>query len=239
MAFKTICYCYLSSELMHDCHQVQQRESIWHRFSRVFEDFDLIIYCSTYHFILCIFLFIFLFCFYLPGTDGQEKSSSEAPLEIQREHSVENISVNSHSNSYSEDRLYLSGNIMRSTFGYMKVICPKDLIEHQAISQQSPTCINSEKVQYSNVMVEPLKETLVKLARREVGTYSTGPAIDPFWPLCMYELRGKCNNDECPWQHVKDYSNTNMHQHQHDNSGIAGMVNPLTNFEPVFCFLHS
>ncbi|PQM42447.1 uncharacterized protein Pyn_16936 [Prunus yedoensis var. nudiflora] len=162
------------------------------------------------------------------GTDGQEKSSSEAPLEIQREHSVENISVNSHSNSYSEDRLYLSGNIMRSTFGYMKVICPKDLIEHQTISQQSPTCINSEKVQFSNIMVEPLKETLVKLARREVGTYSTGPAIDPFWPLCMYELRGKCNNDECPWQHVKDYSNTNMHQHQHDNSGTADCQVGLT-----------
>ncbi|BFG22642.1 hypothetical protein CerSpe_089180 [Prunus speciosa] len=162
------------------------------------------------------------------GTDGQEKSSSEAPLEIQREHSVENNSVNSHSNSYSEDRLYLSGNIMRSTFGYMKVICPKDLIEHQTISQQSPTCINSEKVQFSNIMVEPLKETLVKLARREVGTYSTGPAIDPFWPLCMYELRGKCNNDECPWQHVKDYSNTNMHQHQHDNSGTADCQVGLT-----------
>ncbi|CAB4301122.1 unnamed protein product [Prunus armeniaca] len=118
------------------------------------------------------------------GTDGQEKSSSEAPLEIQREHSVENIS--------------------------------------------SPTCINSEKVQFSNVMVEPLKETMVKLARREVGTYSTGPAIDPFWPLCMYELRGKCNNDECPWQHVKDYSNTNMHQHQHDNSGSADRQVGLT-----------
>ncbi|XP_016650143.1 PREDICTED: uncharacterized protein LOC103332619 isoform X3 [Prunus mume] len=168
------------------------------------------------------------------GTDGQEKSSSEAPLEIQREHSVENISVNSHSNSYSEDRLYLSGNILRSTFGYMKVICPKDLIEHQAKSQQSPTCINSEKVQFSNVVVEPLKETMVKLARREVGTYSTGPAIDPFWPLCMYELRGKCNNDECPWQHVKDYSNTNMHKHQHDNSGSAGIMKAeLHSYEPV------
>ncbi|PQQ15662.1 uncharacterized protein Pyn_36157 [Prunus yedoensis var. nudiflora] len=77
-------------------------------------------------------------------------------------------------------------------------------------------------------MVDPLKETLVKLARREVGTYSTGPAIDPFWPLCMYELRGKCNNDECPWQHVKDYSNTNMHQHQHDNSGTADCQVGLT-----------
>ncbi|VVA12429.1 PREDICTED: ZEAMMB73_Zm00001d030666 [Prunus dulcis] len=162
------------------------------------------------------------------GTDGQEKSSSEAPLEIQREHSVENISVNCHSNSYSEDRLYLSGNILRSTFGYMKVICPKYFIEHEAISQQSPTCINSEKVQFSNVMVEPLKETRVKLARREVGTYSTSPAIDPFWPLCMYELRGKCNNDECPWQHVKDYCNTNMHQHQHDNSGSADCQVGLT-----------
>ncbi|PKA63247.1 hypothetical protein AXF42_Ash017715 [Apostasia shenzhenica] len=27
--------------------------------------------------------------------------------------------------------------------------------------------------------------------------------IQPFWPLCMYELRGRCNDDECPWQHIK------------------------------------
>ncbi|KAL3523790.1 hypothetical protein ACH5RR_016624 [Cinchona calisaya] len=47
------------------------------------------------------------------------------------------------------------------------------------------------------------------------GYYSCNLAIDPFWPLCMYELRGKCNNDECSWQHVKDYSCDSM---KHDTT---------------------
>lgn len=34
--------------------------------------------------------------------------------------------------------------------------------------------------------------------------------IDPFWPFCMFELRGKCNNDECPWQHVKQSSKRSL-----------------------------
>ncbi|XP_020101516.1 uncharacterized protein LOC109719330 isoform X3 [Ananas comosus] len=32
------------------------------------------------------------------------------------------------------------------------------------------------------------------------------PKIDPFWPFCIYELRGKCYDEECPWQHAKSYS---------------------------------
>ncbi|CAH9113354.1 unnamed protein product [Cuscuta europaea] len=38
------------------------------------------------------------------------------------------------------------------------------------------------------------------------GSYSCEFAIDPLWPLCMYELRGKCNDIECTWQHFRDYS---------------------------------
>ena len=39
-----------------------------------------------------------------------------------------------------------------------------------------------------------------------IDSYTCKSVIDPLWPLCMYELRGRCNNDECPWQHTKDYS---------------------------------
>lgn len=35
-------------------------------------------------------------------------------------------------------------------------------------------------------------------------------SIDFFWPFCMFELRGKCNNDECPWQHVKQNSKRSL-----------------------------
>lgn len=188
---------------------------------------------------------------YLLGTDGQEKSFTESPLEIQREHSIEHLSLNSHSSGYFEDRYSFGGDhsltsmifspsyILRSAFGYMKVINPTNVIEHQDRSQRSGTCdtniedgsfINSGIAQFSSTMVVPVKKTLVKLCGREVGSYTTGPAVDPFWPLCMYELRGKCNNDECPWQHVKDYSTTDMSPHQHDNSEIAGMTNPFMKF---------
>ncbi|KAG9445139.1 hypothetical protein H6P81_016479 [Aristolochia fimbriata] len=37
-------------------------------------------------------------------------------------------------------------------------------------------------------------------------------AVNPFWPLCMFELRGQCNNDECPWQHARDYHKRNLKQ---------------------------
>ncbi|CAM6129700.1 unnamed protein product [Calypogeia fissa] len=31
-------------------------------------------------------------------------------------------------------------------------------------------------------------------------------AINPFKPLCKFEHRGKCNNEDCPWQHADDYT---------------------------------
>lgn len=46
-------------------------------------------------------------------------------------------------------------------------------------------------------------------------------SIDPFWPLCMFELRGKCNNEKCQWQHVKDLAENVK---QHDDSARAGMA---------------
>lgn len=35
--------------------------------------------------------------------------------------------------------------------------------------------------------------------------------LDPCKPLCMFEHRGKCNDDACPWQHVADYTLDNAH----------------------------
>lgn len=56
------------------------------------------------------------------------------------------------------------------------------------------------------------------------GSYIDDLAIDSSWPLCMYELRGKCNNDECPWQHVKDYSFANGRQYQRGLSNYSGTI---------------
>lgn len=56
------------------------------------------------------------------------------------------------------------------------------------------------------------------------GSYTDDLSIDPSWPLCMYELRGKCNNDECPWQHVKDSSLSNRRPCQDSQSNYSGMI---------------
>ncbi|GAB2225844.1 hypothetical protein Droror1_Dr00021613 [Drosera rotundifolia] len=68
-----------------------------------------------------------------------------------------------------------------------------------------------------------------------VDSYTWGSAIDPFWPLCMYELRGKCNNEECPWQHSKDYSKAIFkEQDASDDDGQAELLsNRLNQKVPV------
>jgi len=35
--------------------------------------------------------------------------------------------------------------------------------------------------------------------------------LDPCKPLCMFEHRGKCNDDACPWQHMASYTLDDAH----------------------------
>lgn len=123
--------------------------------------------------------------------------------------------------------------VLRSVFSCMKVMSPNISTELWCRkNQQDDTCdyyneevgcINSEELQFGNVIANSMEERVTDTHGTEIGSFTCDIAVDPFWPLCMYELRGKCNNDECPWQHVRDFSNQNVHQHQHDDSNGAGM----------------
>lgn len=63
----------------------------------------------------------------------------------------------------------------------------------------------------------------------QIGTYSCNIEIDSFWPLCMYDLRGKCNNEECPSQHLKEYSKGDMNQHTNYNgAGLNSLIENLS-----------
>ncbi|KAJ0987751.1 hypothetical protein J5N97_006107 [Dioscorea zingiberensis] len=42
----------------------------------------------------------------------------------------------------------------------------------------------------------------------EKDSHSGDLAIDFFWPFCMFELRGRCNDEECPWQHFRNLKQT-------------------------------
>ncbi|WOL18669.1 hypothetical protein Cni_G27466 [Canna indica] len=48
------------------------------------------------------------------------------------------------------------------------------------------------------------------LATSEMSYSMCDISVDSFWPFCMFELRGKCNNDECPWQHQKRCTKRNL-----------------------------
>lgn len=200
---------------------------------------------SMYTCLVLILLFLLL------GTDRQERTNSEAHVEMQNDCCTVN-SLNSHSTVNSEDNRYSNReghssllseafsphNILRSAFGHMKIISPASLMELRVRNRQSHISdidkgsagVNSDKIQCSDSKADSIHETFGELCGREIGSYTSNIAVDSFWPLCMYELRGKCNNDECPWQHVKDYSNSIVYQNQHEDFDSAGMRISLINF---------
>ncbi|KAM4104531.1 hypothetical protein ACJW30_06G165000 [Castanea mollissima] len=177
--------------------------------------------------------------FDLGGTDRQEGSIFEAPLENRKQSQTEKFSLKSHSTADSQDcglstrQVGLPASmssspplILRSAFGHLKVALPNSLVKlrtrnHQSqdnnIYNEEDACVNFDEIQRSNAIANTIED----LSGREFGSYTCSPIVDPFWPLCMYELRGKCNNDECPWQHVKDYTNGKIHQQQLGDSDNA------------------
>ncbi|XP_042478666.1 uncharacterized protein LOC122059720 isoform X2 [Macadamia integrifolia] len=64
----------------------------------------------------------------------------------------------------------------------------------------------------------------------EMGSYTCDLSVDPFWSFCMFDLRGKCNDEECCWQHFKDDSQRNIKRL--DNPGSADChVRPSSQIE--------
>ena len=46
--------------------------------------------------------------------------------------------------------------------------------------------------------------------------------LDPYKTLCKYEHRGKCNNDECIWQHKRDYTLRSSPTSNNQDKSIEG-----------------
>ncbi|CAA7389649.1 unnamed protein product [Spirodela intermedia] len=72
-----------------------------------------------------------------------------------------------------------------------------------------------------------------------MGSHNVDFSLDLFWPLCMFELRGKCNDDECPWQHLKGQNRQKTNPvvsanlssaNQVDSSQSLGKVNGVHGF---------
>ncbi|KAJ6429109.1 hypothetical protein OIU84_020696 [Salix udensis] len=168
----------------------------------------------------------------LEGNDKPERRISELPVQIQSHEKKFHTAVDSKDDSPGGHQLTTSVIstpllVLRSAFAQMKAMYPMTLMESQCRkNQQNDTCgdfigedgfMASEEIQCDNV-ISKSEEIISDIHGTEIGTFTHNVAVDPFWPLCMYELRGKCNNDECPWQHVRDFSDQNVHQNQHDDS---------------------
>ncbi|XP_056161252.1 uncharacterized protein LOC115673039 isoform X2 [Syzygium oleosum] len=117
-----------------------------------------------------------------------------------------------------ESRMSLdnSASIIRSAFCHVKDISSFKLSRSQQ-KRHLYDVRNDEGVSiYSSTSLS--SETRGDLLLEDTACYSCNVAVDPLMPLCMYELRGKCNNDECPWQHIKDCSDGKMHQNLYSDT---------------------
>lgn len=180
------------------------------------------------------------------GIERHERSICLDSVETQSQHNIggnylnSNYSVGSGDQGdmpcqghYSTNTLNISPLIFRSAFSQLREMLPFNSTQFQSKNKfihsndgekENATCLTSDETKWSNMLAISVPGTVGNLLSEE-SFYSCSPAVDPFWPLCMFELRGKCNNDECPWQHVKDYSDGKTCQHQHTDFHNPGIIN--------------
>ncbi|XP_019419369.1 PREDICTED: uncharacterized protein LOC109329917 isoform X2 [Lupinus angustifolius] len=175
----------------------------------------------------------------LKGIERHERSICLYSNETQTQHNIGENSLNSNYSAasgdqggiprqghYSTNTINISPLIFRSAFSHLKKMLPfnsnKFLSKNISIhandgENENATCLTSDETKWNNMLVNSMPVTVGNLLSEE-SSYSCSPAVDPFWPLCMFELRGKCNNDECPWQHVNDYGDGNVCKRQRTGS---------------------
>ncbi|MBA0814466.1 hypothetical protein Gohar_020296, partial [Gossypium harknessii] len=116
--------------------------------------------------------------------------------------------------------IFAPSSILRSAMGHLKAIAPVTRQRVNHVYSEEVAYVNIDEMEQSGQIANSL-EAICDLSRKGMGSYTCNIAIDPSWPLCMYELRGKCNNDECPFQHVKELSKRNTHMNGNDDSDSA------------------
>ncbi|KAK9283560.1 hypothetical protein L1049_011808 [Liquidambar formosana] len=171
------------------------------------------------------------------GIDRHENTITEVPVQNHHQcasHAATDPEENRDGWKSTKSITFSTPSILRSAFGHMKVTFSISFIGLQSrdqhkqtydIYEEESTGVSSDEIQPSSLIANSVQETVTDIFAREFGSYTCDLAIDPFWPLCMYELRGKCNDEECSWQHVKDYSSRIMNQH-HDSDRTDCLVGP-------------
>ncbi|KAF0887590.1 hypothetical protein E2562_002308 [Oryza meyeriana var. granulata] len=160
--------------------------------------------------------------------DGHEKraDSSNAPSIGNCDHE-ENIS------SFGELCMPLSvthpifpSSAPQNAARHMKCVFPG---LHKKASDYKNDCQTGNAASVATVSVPDVAQDHAKdnakmhtTTRKDKDTVSSG--IDPFWPFCMFELRGKCNDEECPWQHVEHHAWRKSKHTKHSKPSVSGWI---------------
>ncbi|MQL74764.1 hypothetical protein Taro_007109 [Colocasia esculenta] len=83
--------------------------------------------------------------------------------------------------------------VMRIVCRHFKLLCPESSILRKEVIDVNFTTADGDR-----------EHNICSSSLATLPGNNGDLAIDPFWPLCMFELRGKCNDEECPWQHLKE-----------------------------------
>ncbi|CAH8376278.1 unnamed protein product [Eruca vesicaria subsp. sativa] len=153
-----------------------------------------------------------------PNANKLQGSPSEPPVErLTIKENLLNIGssidIESHETSPQDDLLLsvaTAGPLFRSTINHLKV--PGGSITSLG------TDYTLDNKSYSRYSDDRQRSSLTRtpVYERRIDLYTPNLKIDPFLPLCMYELRGRCNNDECSWQHFKDFADDSLHPSQNN-----------------------
>ncbi|XP_065870973.1 uncharacterized protein [Euphorbia lathyris] len=168
--------------------------------------------------------------FDIGGNDQSERELCGDPVQIQSNNIQNNVcSAKGHQSTAG---VFSSASVLRSAFGHVKAFSPYTPLVFQSRKRRIGTFDHGtgpkDSGERGSLTASTIEASVNNIYSEEIGSFTRDLAVDPFWPLCMYELRGKCNNDQCPWQHVRDFSNDNVGQHPLDNSDNADFQVELT-----------
>ncbi|XP_039051686.1 uncharacterized protein LOC120193179 isoform X2 [Hibiscus syriacus] len=132
---------------------------------------------------------------------------------------------------FSVSSSIFSPSILRSAIGHLKALSPISRQREDHVYGEEAAYVNIDEIKQSSQITNSLEEAIRDLSGKRMGSYMCDIAIDPSWPLCMYELRGKCNNDECPFQHVKELSKRDTYLNTNDDSDSADSQLVLASYQ--------
>uniref|UniRef100_A0A0E0EMV5 Putative zinc-finger domain-containing protein n=1 Tax=Oryza meridionalis TaxID=40149 RepID=A0A0E0EMV5_9ORYZ len=158
------------------------------------------------------------------GNDAHEKraDSSNAP-------SIGNYDHEENMSSFGELCMPLSvthpiipSSAPQNAARHMKGLFPE---LHKKASDYKNDCQTSNAASVATVALPDVAKDNAKMrstTRKDMDIVSD--AVDPFWPFCMFELRGKCNDEECPWQHVEHHAWRRSKHTKHSKPSFSGWI---------------